>query len=98
MERLTNFEIARIIGTRATHIANGASPMIDTEGIVNPITIAEKEFSLGLIPLIIERTYPNGEKHSLKFVSKKRARDSLENIREENSGEDSEEEAESDSE
>jgi DNA-directed RNA polymerase subunit K/omega len=75
MQRLTNFEIARIIGTRATHIANGAQPMVDTKGIVNPITIAEKEFSLGLIPLIIERTYPNGEKHSLKFVSKKRERE-----------------------
>lgn len=82
MQRLTNFEIARIIGTRATHIANGASPMIDTKGMVNPITIAEKEFSLGLIPLVIERTYPNGEKHSLKFVSQKRGRD--ESIPEEN--------------
>ena len=70
MERLSNFEIARIIGTRATHLSEGAEPMIDTTGMRDPITIAEKEFSLGLIPLVIERTYPNGEIHSLKLKSK----------------------------
>lgn len=64
---LTKFERARIIGTRATQIANGAnSTLSDMKGLRDPIKIAEEELRQGKMPIVIIRTLPNGEKIQVK--------------------------------
>lgn len=58
---LTKYERARILGTRATHIANGAQTKIDTQvNDSDPLVLAEKELEKGLTPLIIRRFLPDG--------------------------------------
>lgn len=65
---LTKFERARIIGTRATQIANGAtSTLSDVKGMRDPIKIAEEELRQGKMPIVIIRTLPNGEKIQVKI-------------------------------
>ena len=60
----TKYEHARIIGSRALQISQGAPFMIklsekDLEKIgYNPIEIAKKEFSEGLIPITIKKHEP----------------------------------------
>jgi DNA-directed RNA polymerase subunit K/omega len=56
---ITKFEKARIIGTRAQHLANGAAAKIDTTNMECTIDIATKEYEQGLIPIIIIRNYPS---------------------------------------
>lgn len=57
----TKYEKARLIGARALQIAMGAPFLLkleesDLEGIgYNPIEIAKKEFTKGLIPLTVRR-------------------------------------------
>ena len=70
--RLTRFERARIIGTRAQQISNNASPLVDIEGEFDPLRIAEKELHAGVIPLVIRRflgdgTYEDWNVRDLKF-------------------------------
>ncbi|MCL5262293.1 MAG: DNA-directed RNA polymerase subunit K [Candidatus Marsarchaeota archaeon] len=56
MEDYTKFEKARVIGARALQLANGAPPLIKVpEGIVEPLDLAELEFSKGVIPITIIR-------------------------------------------
>lgn len=59
---LTKFERVRILGDRAKQIALGAKPMIKNVEKMNPKEIARMELERGIIPLIIERTLPNGNK------------------------------------
>ncbi len=64
-EKLTKFEKARIIGSRALQIAMGAPFLIDLkkkdlEGLkYNPIEIAKVELEKGAIPIAIVRTLPH---------------------------------------
>ena len=58
-KKITKFEKTRIIGTRATHLSNGAEPKIDIGDMESVIEIAQKEYELGKIPIIIVRKYPN---------------------------------------
>jgi len=61
-DRLTRFEVARIIGARALQISLGAPILIRTKkGEFDPIKIAEEEFKAGKIPMTIKRPLPNGE-------------------------------------
>jgi len=63
-EKLTKFEKARIIGSRALQIAMGAPYLIemgkdDLERVrYNPVEIAKLELKKGLIPIAIRRTLP----------------------------------------
>lgn len=57
--RLTKYEKTRILGVRAEQLSNGAKPLVDTKGLVNPLIIAEKEYLCGKIPLDIIRTLPD---------------------------------------
>lgn len=66
MMKITKYEKAQIIGTRATQIANGAKPTIEINGYVSAIEIAEREYKANKIPLIIKRTLPNGSSNSFK--------------------------------
>jgi DNA-directed RNA polymerase subunit K len=59
-DRLTRFEVARLIGARALQIALGAPVLIKTEE-VHPIKIARLEFKNILIPITIKRKLPSGE-------------------------------------
>ncbi len=63
--RLTKYETARIIGSRATQIAQGAPLLLKlsksdlAELNFNPVNIAKKEFEEGKIPLTVERPLPD---------------------------------------
>ena len=59
-DRLTRFEVARIISARALQIALGAPVLIKTES-KNPREIAREEFIVGVLPLTVKRTLPTGE-------------------------------------
>ena len=56
---MTKFEYARVIGTRATQLSSGASPLVDTSDCNDCIEIAEKELKNKQFPFIIRRRLPN---------------------------------------
>ncbi len=52
----TKFEKASIIGARALQLAYGAPPLIKVpEDIHDPLELAEKEYELGVIPIVVIR-------------------------------------------
>ena len=67
LEKFTSYEKARMIGSRALQIAQGAKPLIKLtkkrieELQFNPIEIAKLEFEAGKVPLSIKRELPNEE-------------------------------------
>lgn len=62
-KRITKYEKARIIAARALQLAMGAPPLIDISNLSlkDPVIIAEKEFEIGVLPILIRRELPNGE-------------------------------------
>lgn len=60
-DKLTRFEVARIISARALQISVGAPILVKTNEI-DPLKIAEQEFREIKIPMTIKRTLPNGQK------------------------------------
>ena len=60
--RLTKYEIARIIGARATQLAMGAQPLVDVRqlGTIDPVLIAMEELRQGLLDFIMVRELPDG--------------------------------------
>jgi len=59
--RLTRFEKARIVGSRALQIAMGAPILIEASATLsNPIDIALRELESGILPITIRRTLPDG--------------------------------------
>lgn len=64
MIKLTRFEEAKIIGLRGEQISKGAPSYIDTslypKSQKDALSIAQQELSQGKIPLVINRTFPNG--------------------------------------
>lgn len=59
-DRLTRFEVARIVGARALQIALGAPVLIKTED-TNSIKIARGEFKEKMIPITVKRKLPSDE-------------------------------------
>lgn len=57
---LTKYERARVLGTRALQISMNAPVMVDLDGEVDPLRIAEKELRERKIPIIIRRYMPDG--------------------------------------
>jgi DNA-directed RNA polymerase I, II, and III subunit RPABC2 len=57
---MTKYERARILGTRALQISMNAPVMVDTEGLIDPMDIAEKELNAKLVPFIVRRYLPDG--------------------------------------
>ncbi|MCJ7469579.1 DNA-directed RNA polymerase subunit K [Candidatus Bathyarchaeota archaeon] len=50
-----------MVGARALQISMGAPILVETsEGVSSPIDIAMKELNLGLLPMTIRRTLPDG--------------------------------------
>jgi len=61
-DRLTRFEVARIVGARALQVALGAPILVEyKDDKFDPIKIAEEEFKANKIPITIKRTLPNNE-------------------------------------
>jgi DNA-directed RNA polymerase subunit K len=58
---LTRFEKVRILGQRATQISQGAIPLVDITGLTDALSIAEKEFAEGKIPMKVKRVMPSGQ-------------------------------------
>jgi DNA-directed RNA polymerase subunit K len=59
-DRLTRFEVARIISARALQIALGAPVLVKSDK-TDAIELAKEEFRKMLVPVTIRRTLPNGE-------------------------------------
>jgi DNA-directed RNA polymerases I, II, and III subunit RPABC2 len=64
---ITKFEKTKILGQRATEISMGAPPLVDIDGIYDPVKIAEKEYNEKKIPYIVKRILPNGNTQHIKF-------------------------------
>ena len=61
-DHLTKYERSRIIGARALQISQGAPILVEAlEKIGNPVEVAEKELTYGVLPLTIRRILPNGD-------------------------------------
>ncbi len=59
--KLTRFEKARIVGARALQISMGAPILIQvSEGSLGTIDLALKELEIGILPMTIRRTLPDG--------------------------------------
>lgn len=57
---LTKYERGRILGARATQIADNAPVLVALEGEVDPYMIACKELQQRVIPFIVRRYLPDG--------------------------------------
>eukprot|EP00092_Neocalanus_flemingeri_P049561 GFUD01056998.1.p1 GENE.GFUD01056998.1~~GFUD01056998.1.p1 ORF type:complete len:116 (+),score=37.98 GFUD01056998.1:54-401(+) len=57
---MTKFERARVLGTRALQIANGAPVLVEIEGETDPLKISGRELLARKIPIIIRRFLPDG--------------------------------------
>lgn len=58
--RITKFERARIIGTRATQLSHNAPPLVDIGTEMDPVKIANMEYEAGVLPLYIIRRFGDG--------------------------------------
>lgn len=56
---MTKYERARVLGTRALHIAMSAPVMVELEGETDPLRIAMKELKAKKIPIVIRRYLPD---------------------------------------
>jgi DNA-directed RNA polymerase subunit K len=58
-DKLTRFEVARLVGARSLQIALGAPILVQTEEI-EPTEIAKLEFKEKIIPITVKRKLPDG--------------------------------------
>ena len=66
--KITRFEKARIVGARSLQISMGAPILLELDatlssggtGLNSPILIALKELEIGILPMTIRRTLPDG--------------------------------------
>ena len=64
--RLTRFEVARIISARALQISLGAPVLVKTEE-TDPIKIAKEEFKKNVLPVTVKRPLPTGKYQIVKI-------------------------------
>lgn len=61
---MTKFEVARLVGLRALQISNG-SPLMINQDLVKPewgyLDIAMEELKQRRLPMILKRTFANGD-------------------------------------
>jgi DNA-directed RNA polymerase subunit K/omega len=62
--RLTRYEYTLLVAARALSLSSGAMPVIPYRelGIYEPREIAERELVERVIPLVVQRTLPDGTK------------------------------------
>lgn len=58
--KLSKFEKARIVGTRATQLSNNAPPLVDIGDELDPVKIAIKEYNAGVLQIYVIRKFPDG--------------------------------------
>jgi len=64
-DEYTVYEKARVVGSRALQLSQGAKPLIDLSAeeldaiSYNPIEIAKLEFDAGVVPLTVKRSLPH---------------------------------------
>ncbi len=68
-DRLTRFEVARLLGARALQVSLGAPVLMKTEA-TDASKIAKHEFKENVIPMTIKRKLPSEE---FSFVEIKKA-------------------------
>ncbi|MCS7146151.1 MAG: DNA-directed RNA polymerase subunit K [Nitrososphaerota archaeon] len=59
-KKLTKYEITKIIGGRALQLSFGAFPLVEPRQDDTAFTIARRELSLGVLPVIVRRHLPDG--------------------------------------
>ena len=59
-DKLTRFEVARILGARTLQIALGAPILVQAEA-TDPMDIAKQEFKQKMIPITIKRKLPDDQ-------------------------------------
>lgn len=73
-DKFMRFERARIIGARALQIAMGAPVILNIErGFLDPVSLAEREFKEGLIPITVirpDQSAPRRKKPGIKVTPK----------------------------
>jgi len=67
-DRLTRFEVARLLGARALQVSLGAPILVKTNETESS-KIARQEFKENLIPMTIKRKLPSGE-HEIVEIKK----------------------------
>ncbi|MBD3155188.1 MAG: DNA-directed RNA polymerase subunit K [Candidatus Aenigmarchaeota archaeon] len=61
-DRLTRFEVARVIGARSLQISLGAPLLIKKpKSTFRPVELAKEEFKQLKVPMTIKRTLPSGK-------------------------------------
>jgi DNA-directed RNA polymerase subunit K/omega len=60
-DRLTNYEMVRILGERTKQLTMGAKPLVKNYQTLSYDKIAEEEFRRNMIPFKIKRPLPNGK-------------------------------------
>lgn len=60
-DRLTRFEVARLIGARSLQIALGAPVLVKIEEILDSSKLAKLEFKNKILPITIKRKLPSDE-------------------------------------
>ena len=65
-DRLTRFEVARLIGARALQISLGAPVLIKMDE-TDPLKIAKEEFKQKIFPMTVKRILPNGSEVVIKI-------------------------------
>lgn len=58
---LTKYERVRALGERARQISLGAKPRINDVAHMDPKEVAKMELKMKVMPLYIDRTFPNGQ-------------------------------------
>lgn len=66
-DKLTRFEVARLVGARALQISLGAPVLIKTEEALSPIELAKLEFKSKILPITIKRKMPTGEESIIEI-------------------------------
>jgi DNA-directed RNA polymerase subunit K len=61
-DKLTRFEVARLVGARSLQIALGAPILVDAKEKTASIEIAQAEFKAKMFPISVKRELPNKEK------------------------------------
>jgi len=66
VDKLTRFEVARLIGARSLQVALGAPILVKTEE-ANSINIAKLEFKEKMLPITVKRELPSGEESVIEI-------------------------------
>lgn len=60
-DRLTRFEVARLLGARSLQISLGAPVLVKVEEVSSMIDLAKVEFKNKILPITVKRELPSGE-------------------------------------